>query len=256
MAGSTAARPAIVIVPGSFSWPEYYDAVIQPLKRRGYETRAVQLMSVGRRDGPGPTMAEDAAHIRTVISPLVDQGKDVVLVTHSYGGIPGTESIKDLAKGDREAAGLPGGVMRIIYITSLAVPEGKSLGAMLGGSLPDYVTIQGEYMSLEPEGTAPVTFSDLPPAQAMAWAKKMPEQSAASFAGELTYPGYKYVPVSYLVCEDDKVLPPAFQRSMIEMLEAQGVKVDVHTCSAGHCPIISMPDTVVDIIRKAIGDTT
>jgi pimeloyl-ACP methyl ester carboxylesterase len=110
-------------------------------------------------------------------------------------------------------------------------------------------------MSLEPSGNAKVTFSDLPFEEGLAFAKQMPQHSAPSFGGALTYPGYKYVPVSYLFCEEDLTVPPEMQQRFIDLLqkESEG-KVVVSKCTAGHVPHLSQPDAVIEAIARALGD--
>ena len=82
----------------------------------------------------------------------------------------------------------------------------------------------------------------------------MPEHSTVSFSGELTHAGYKDIPVSYLMCEADIVVAPKLQQSMIDMMIGEaGVEVDVHTIQSGHCPNVSMPKTVGQIIAKIAG---
>lgn len=106
-------------------------------------------------------------------------------------------------------------------------------------------------MSLEPEGHAPTTFSDLPHEEGVEWTKRMSEQSAPSFGTKLTYGGYKDVPVSYLLCENDVVIPPELQQSIIAMIEEEsGNKVDVHKIKSDHAPWISHTDSVVEVIRQ------
>jgi len=106
-------------------------------------------------------------------------------------------------------------------------------------------------MSLDPELHADVTFTDLPHEDGVAWTLKMDEHSALSFTTSLSYAGYKDLPVSYLLCERDKAVPPEIQQSIIDMIEAEsGKKVDVHKVQADHCPWISAPDEVIWVIRE------
>jgi pimeloyl-ACP methyl ester carboxylesterase len=102
---------------------------------------------------------------------------------------------------------------------------------------------------------AAVTFSDLPQMKALSRAFEMTEHSVRSFAGNLTYPAYRYIPVTYLLCEGDKVIPVEAQRNMLEMVRKESeTKVDLHTCGAGHCPNVTRPDYVVRVIRIASGE--
>lgn len=72
-------------------------------------------------------------------------------------------------------------------------------------------------------------------------------QSAVSFTSPLTYAGYKDVPVSYLLCEGDRIIIPRAQREGIELIEKEsGRKVDVYTTQAGHCPNFTAMGEVVE----------
>jgi hypothetical protein len=110
-------------------------------------------------------------------------------------------------------------------------------------------------MTLEAEGNAKVTFSDLPIDEALAWASKMPHHSTITFGGELTYPTYKDIPSAYLFIKEDKVIPPEMQRSMIDA--ANGLRdtpITEYPITSGHVPFISTPGTVVEVVRKVAGE--
>ncbi|KAF7902199.1 uncharacterized protein EAF01_007497 [Botrytis porri] len=62
-----------------------FDAVRELLKPLSYPTEAVALPSIGA-EPPNKDLSDDAAHTRAAIEKLVEAGKKVVLVTHSYGG--------------------------------------------------------------------------------------------------------------------------------------------------------------------------
>ena len=99
--------------------------------------------------------------------------------------------------------------------------------------------------------TRDVVCSNVKPEDADPWFANWPRHSAISFAGELTHAGYKNVPVSYLLCEGDRCVPPDVQRKGIETIEkASGSKVDVTSVAADHAPNVSAPQTVVNWIVK------
>jgi len=72
-------------------------------------------------------MAEDAQLVHEVLHKLVDQGKDVIVIGHSYGGVPMTEGTKGLSKEERKRQGKSGGVVRLGYMTAFAPLVGRSL---------------------------------------------------------------------------------------------------------------------------------
>jgi hypothetical protein len=84
-------------------------------------------------------MQDDAAYFQRIIESLADQGRAVVIVTHSYGGVPGTESAKGLSKTDRQAAGKDGGVVGIVYLAAIVPEVGQSVLDRASRKRVDYV---------------------------------------------------------------------------------------------------------------------
>ena len=135
-------KPTVVIVPGSFSIPSFYSTIIDQLSAHGYEAVTIDLPSVGRHNGAeAATLADDAAHIQSVTTKLADEGKDIMLVSHSYGGFAASESARGLAKADREAAGKKGSISRLFYMTAFMPEVGASLRSLMGDLLPDYIHV-------------------------------------------------------------------------------------------------------------------
>jgi hypothetical protein len=73
-----------------------------------------------------------------MLLPLLDSGTDILLVLHSYGGLPGAAAAKGLSKVEREKEGKQGGVVGLAFITALVAREGDSLEQMVGGKLHDW----------------------------------------------------------------------------------------------------------------------
>jgi hypothetical protein len=106
----------------------------------------------------------------------------------------------------------------------------------------------------DPIASAPICFSDLPVEEGVAWMKKFPRHSAVSFGSELTHAGYKDIPVSWLLCEEDLCVPEKNQRETIGLIErVSGKEVDVTSIKTGHCPPASAPQKVVDWILEVAG---
>ena len=92
-------------------------------------------------------------------------------------------------------------------------------------------------------------FPDLDSAVAVEILKRMTQHSALSFAGELTYPAYKYIPTSYILCERDKTIPPSMQEKFIEKIKTEsGKEVNVHKSDTGHCPNITEAEKLAHVI--------
>lgn len=130
----TSEKPTIVFVHGAWHESGCWDPVTVQLNEHRYPFHTIDLPSSG--GDLGTTVADDAAHIQKSTSKLVDAGKELVLVMHSYGGIPGTESAKGLLKKDRQTEGKNGGIISLVYIAAFLLPPATSLASFSGSISP------------------------------------------------------------------------------------------------------------------------
>lgn len=96
-----------------------------------------------------------------------------------------------------------------------------------------------------------VFYNDLPESGMENLISSLKHQSKASFYTPLTYAAYQDVPVSYLLCENDNAIPFHAQQAMVGI---GGPNVVSHVCAGGHLPMLSMPEIVVDVIRRVAGE--
>ncbi|KAJ7645047.1 hypothetical protein DFH06DRAFT_1425698 [Mycena polygramma] len=191
-------KPTIIIIPASFSPVSLYTAVISDLEAHGYPVYRIELETVGRRK-MAPTMYDDTAKVASMVTRLADEGKDVVLAPHSYGGVVACEASKGLAKSLREKEGKQGGIIRIVFVSAVVPQEGQLLMDVLAGKEVNStnVELQGEYLVLDPARTAQASYSELAPEEALSWASRMREHAVAAMGQKITYAAYKDIPVSY-----------------------------------------------------------
>ncbi len=127
--------PAFLLSPGSFAAAEFYATVMSAVTAAGYSIEYLDLPSIAPttaapKTAP-PTMYDDAVFIAEKTRRLADEGRDVVLIGHSYGGVPAIESTKGMSKEERAKHGLKGGIVKLAFITSLVPPVGVSGGSLL-----------------------------------------------------------------------------------------------------------------------------
>ena len=124
-------KPTVVLVAGAWHQAKVFDTVVTILEAQGYPVQAVGLLSAG---GPtSTTVEEDAIHLRkTVLDDLIAQDKEIVLVLHSFAGIPGGESVKGLTRKDRASQGRAGGIISLVYMAAWMFPIGQSVHKLLG----------------------------------------------------------------------------------------------------------------------------
>lgn len=135
-------KPTIVLVPGAWHNAERtYSTIKERLSNESYPSIAVELPTVGA-EPPTMTVDDDVKALHDVMLPLFDEGKEVILVAHSYGGIPATVSTKDHSIGERKKQGKVGGIKHVIFLTAFAIPKrGMSLLETFGGTFPPMVVI-------------------------------------------------------------------------------------------------------------------
>ena len=130
-----------IFVPDAWHGPEAFAPTTTLLTAAGYTVHGVNLPSVGPVKHL-QSFDPDVVEIRNAINSVLSKGKDVVMLYHSYGGVPGSEAlgeyIKDLESGKgKEGWGM---VRRLVYCASFVLPEGGSLMAALQGKpLPWFI---------------------------------------------------------------------------------------------------------------------
>jgi alpha-beta hydrolase superfamily lysophospholipase len=137
---------SIVFVQGSFQTPLVYKKLTDGLKNHGFPTFHPELPSCSNteaNDFPTKTLDDDTNAVKRVLEQLVlDEGKDVVVVMHSYGGLVGSNAIpKELSFSNRKTAGLSGGVIHLFYFAAFVLDEGQSVLSAFGESGNNDVTV-------------------------------------------------------------------------------------------------------------------
>ena len=138
-AAQTQDLPTIVLVQGSFQIPKVYANLVRGLVARGYPTIHPQLPTCSNTDSanfPQLSLVDDALAIRTELTRQIEyEGKTVVVVMHSYGGLVGSEATtSELSYAQRRAQGLPGGVVHFFFYSAFLLNEGQSVLGAFGES--------------------------------------------------------------------------------------------------------------------------
>lgn len=112
------------------------------LQEAGYPTVHVPLPTVGGTELPLAGLSDDVEAVRRVLVPIVEEGKEVVVIGHSAGGISMSGAVEGYDAGSRKAAGKSGGVVRCIFMTAFVLPKGQSLLGMLGGQPLPWMVVE------------------------------------------------------------------------------------------------------------------
>ena len=216
---------AVLLVPGSWHGAWCWDDVLDRLPRVGVDARAIDLPSNDGASG----LADDAAAVRAALAEL---GEPTVVVGHSYGGVA-------ISEGAAAAAGL-------VYLCAFMLDEGESLLDAMQHQLPDWIELDEEAGSHLATRTEEVLYADCPPDVAAAAGARLTRQSVAAIATPQSAPAWKTVPSTYVVCEQDRAVPPPAQDAMSARAGT------VHRLPASHSPFFSQPDEVAAIVLAAL----
>lgn len=216
----------MLLVHGAWHGSWCWDRLRSVLGAAGWSTRTVDLPSAGRPCG----VHEDA---QAILDELGRIEGPVVVVAHSYGGIPVTQAATQAA-----------GVARIVYLAAYQLDVDESLLGFHGAPVPD----EPAGLRAVPDDPLSMFYGDVPDADAREAAQRLVPQSTRSFGEPPMQAGWRTVPSAYIVCEHDQALPPRDQ----EALAARSG--EVHRLASSHSPFLSMPQELAALLaRIALG---
>jgi hypothetical protein len=77
---------------------------------------------------PEVTFIDDAAEIQKKLVPLLDEGREAVIFSHSYGSMPAMHTTEGLTAVERAERGLKGGIIGVVNLAGFAFPaRGKGI---------------------------------------------------------------------------------------------------------------------------------
>lgn len=126
---------------GAWVVPAVFDATRSHLEDLGFPSACPAHPSIGA-EPPSMTLRDDVISLRGVLETYADEGRDIILVAHSYGGVVASCAVEGLTKPARTQAGKPGGVTKVIYLAAFALNEGESLLGILGGEYLPWMKVQ------------------------------------------------------------------------------------------------------------------
>jgi pimeloyl-ACP methyl ester carboxylesterase len=136
----TQTQVTIIFVAGAFADPSCFNAVAAGFNSAGFPTTYAEVLSLDPSDPSNASTSKDAEHVRaTTLVPLLEEGKDVILFAHSYGGVVAAAAAAGLSKSARHANAKPGGIIGLLYLVGNIVGEGESLKDAIGGAYPPFI---------------------------------------------------------------------------------------------------------------------
>ncbi|KXX77637.1 Pyrethroid hydrolase [Madurella mycetomatis] len=270
----------VVLCHGSYHTPAPYGPLLEALQARGIAAYCPQLptadlakLNVGdihnpdfnREPPPGgyPQGEDDTDAVLGVLKPLVENGKEVLLVGHSSGGWVATQAAQhDLQADVRKSRGLDGGIIGILYVGAFVIPVGESVHSFFQPKDGNVVTLP--FMTFHKHGIAGLgtivnaekfLFNDLDAATAEKWTATL--TASPILTTKLTNDAYSALPCGYLVLDGDLTLPKEYQEGMVSLQASKTGDFAIYHCPAGHSPHLSwtegVVDTIWDFVKESLG---
>ncbi|CAI6243242.1 unnamed protein product [Periconia digitata] len=239
-------KPTIVLVPGAWQLPSFFTPLSQAFTALGFPVVCRLPSSYPTASASAatpPILNPDTLFLREhVLQPLLDEGKEVVLLMHSYGGIYGPAALEGLARGARERNGLKGGVIACLYTAAFVARAGQSAMSAMGfsaGNLPPWIQ--------HDDHAKVMLFHDLPDAEADSLAAALPQQPYECFAQPVQWDPYDDEAFrsrfGYIYTEADRILPMRVQQGFAK---AGGIQHTIVLKGASHSPHIEMPHRLAE----------
>ncbi|WP_030457193.1 alpha/beta hydrolase [Herbidospora cretacea] len=216
----------VMLVHGAWHRPNVWAKLEAELQALGYATRTPALPSSG--DQPTAGVHDDAA---VLARELASVEGPVVLLAHSYAGIPVTEAAAGAAD-----------VVRLIYLAAYMPDKGQSMYTLHG--LPDPDDTSGLFPLTDDPRNA--LYGDLPEAEAEQAVSELADQTVLSFAEKVDAAAWRDIPSTYIVTEEDKAIPVALQ----EQMAAQAT--EIRRISSSHSPFLSQPRRLAALIDEIV----
>lgn len=253
--------PTLVFVHGSWHQPSCYDKVIKLLQPK-LKCVAVSLPSTENK--PAATFKDDIDATSKAIANETTNGRNVVVVAHSYGGMVGNSAIKgfarskDVSTNDSQSSEV-GYVVGLILIASGFTIAGLAFMDPFFGHPPPSWRVNNETGYAEIiESPKEMFYHDVPDDEVDYWVSQLTTQSLKALfeGGEYTYEGWKDVPVWYIGTIEDRGLPVAAQRLGVGMAREMGGQVEHRELQTSHSPFLSQPEATVRIMLEAVKSFT
>lgn len=256
-----AVKPTIVLIHGGWHVPITYSKFTSSLRSAGYEVHVPRLPSTNEARPPNADLATDTTMIRGYVESLVDAGRPIIAIMHSYGGQVGTNALYGLGLNDRtqREGNKSGGVVHLIYMCAFALPEGGSMAGKVEEFghehlLPPALEFADDGSCVNHDPKTLLIGPGIDEVEADAYVSSLVRWNGKSLYQAVTHCAWREIPVTYIYASQDMTLPLEYQKSMVERMQAEGQAVHTVELATGHCPNLTMTQEVVDIVtRIAVG---
>jgi pimeloyl-ACP methyl ester carboxylesterase len=219
-------KPTIVFCHGIWADGSCFSKVIPALQADGHEVIAVQYGL--------DSFEEDVATVKRTLNRV---GSPDILVGQSYGGATIT------------AAGVDDRVAGLVYVGAVAPDVGETVQQQLDKYPSDIfsrVEVADGRAWMLPNGTEFFAGDLSKEEQKLVWATHYAPVADLFHQQKIKSTPWKSKPSWYILTTQDHTVHPDLQRWVSKRMGATVVEVE-----SSHVPMLSKPDVVIEVIRKA-----
>ncbi|WP_244906092.1 alpha/beta fold hydrolase [Celeribacter ethanolicus] len=243
----TMTDPSVLLIHGSAHGAWCWRDLLAELHARGLKARALDLPSHGADRTPYDEISLDS-YRDAILADITTHGDRPIVVGHSAGGYAIAAAAE--AAPDRIAA--------LVYLCAYVPEDGMSLADMRRAAQDHPVlgliekTGDGRAFRFKPEAGVEALCHDCSEEVKTCVREHIGPQAIRPQETPLRVtPASTALPRHYVICENDRVIPPAEQRKMCADWPAS----TVHSLSSGHSPYFAQPallaDTLAHILHRS-----
>ncbi|KAJ5898435.1 hypothetical protein N7504_008723 [Penicillium tannophilum] len=244
-------KPVFVLVPGASQNPAQYGYLLHLIQSAGYGASTGLLPSIGAQGQV--TATDDANYIRDrLLLPVLDVGNhDVILISHSYSGMPASAAARGLGPADRAAEGKSTSVLGQIFLATILPRGGDNLSVIdaFGGNLPPHMYKDEKENLLKCDEPKAPLFDDVEPILAEAATQGSLSQGLTSFSSPCPEASWHTDAfrnrVAYIYTLKDHAVP---YEAQVAMVQATGVEWITREIASGHSAQLSNPEDLTKIL--------
>jgi pimeloyl-ACP methyl ester carboxylesterase len=229
----------VVLVHGAWHGAWCWQPVVDRLVAQDVPVVALDLP--GHGEDPGP-VTDLHGHGDAVRAALDGVDGPVVLVGHSFGGAAITD------------AGTHPSVRHLVFVAAFCLDahETVMVNDLEGGAgtvLERAIRFEADdTITVDPALAVEAFYADCDPAAASDFVARLVPEHAAGFAQSPRAVAWRERPSTYVLCTEDRSVPPALQRNLAARCD------EVVEIAASHSPFVSRPDelaaTLADLARS------
>lgn len=266
-------RTSLVLSHGAFQTQYHYHLYLDAIRKTIEFDRVIVPEQLSAGSAPPVNCFEiDVASIHTAITTELRQGRDVLLVAHSYGGIPGCEALAGIPQSPAENDGKPvGRILGIVFVSAFVAEQGQSLITSYH-KRADWVRIEvclqipildfTANISVQDNGLCyvktpgPSLYSSVSSSSMVSdFVERVVPQAAKSFAAETKHEVWKEFPCYYIRCTEDRAMLVAQQDFFIARLRRLAKRcVVVKDLPSDHAPFACMPEKLADLTEEIVSE--